>query len=1096
MLKRIVPVIYTLLLLCCFMPVQRIYAQNAAEPITLVRGKVINAKDKTPIDGALVAEIDKDDRIIKGVTTDLEGNYALKVSNPKNRISVAFIGYKSEVSSIGGKAVHNFQLTHSGKDMDEVIVVADKKNNNGMMSISDKYRTTAAASISAKEMEEMQASSIDQALQGRLPGVDITAASGDPGAAMSIKIRGTASINSNDNPLIVVDGMPYETSVPSDFNFGTADEQGYASLLNIAPSDIKDITVLKDAAATAVWGSQAASGVLIINTKRGAMGSPSLTYTMKASLTFAPKAIPMLNGDQYSTLMPEMVMNRNGSPLNTQTQKEFSYDPTDPYWYYNYSNNTNWVEAITRMGYVQDHNLSMSGGGQKAKYYASVGYYDYKGITIGTGLTRMNARINLDYNVSDRIRFRSDLSYTHSNTARNYVNNTDGSDGIRNIAYLKMPNMSIYEYDKYGNLTPNYLSPVANTQGYYPGTYNPLAMAETAINKIIGERIVPHFNLQYDIKPKRLMLVSDVQFDINNTKNNTFLPQEATGRPWIETTVNRAYDGDGDAFSVQTKTSLSYTPELSEDHSASFFTSLMTSDYKYVSHQSQTANIASSVTQDPSVPGRTSGTGLAIGSSQTQTRTVGLLFSGQYDYKKRYIINGSIRGDGNSRFGPNHRYGLFPAVSTRWRAADEPFLAKAHAKWMDDFSVRASYGHSGRAPKYDYTFYNTYSSYNFTYLGQSAVFPSAMRLNDLRWEVNKGLNLGFNLSMFQRRIMVDLDFYRNRISDMFYSDLQIPTYSGFNTVDMNVGTMDNQGWELGLTATVIRKKDITLDLNFNISHNDNVIREISEFYPKESGSVTANGSYKSILQVGNPFGSFYGYRYKGVYKDKASTIARDKGGKPIVGPNGQTVYMRFNYPSTDYVFQPGDAMYEDVNHDGTINYMDVVYLGNGNPKFSGGFGATLTLKRNLKITAFFNYRMGADVINSTKMTTTNMYGYSNQSTATLRRWRKEGDVTDMPRALYASGYNWLGSDRYVEDASFVRLRTVTARYTLPQDIVSKLHLKALSAYITAENLLTFTRYTGQDPEVTLKGSDPFRVATDYSMTPPPMIFTFGLTTTF
>jgi hypothetical protein len=251
------------------------------------------------------------------------------------------------------------------------------------------------------------------------------------------------------------------------------------------------------------------------------------------------------------------------------------------------------------------------------------------------------------------------------------------------------------------------------------------------------------------------------------------------------------------------------------------------------------------------------------------------------------------------------------------------------------------------------------------------------------------------------------------------------------------------------------------------------------------------------MQVNNPFGSFYGFKYAGVFKDKESTIARDLLGKPIIGPNGQTIYMRFNYPNTDYIFQPGDAMYEDINNDGNINYMDVVYLGNGNPQFTGGFGSSVSFKGNLlKLTAFFNYRYDYDVVNGTKMTTTNMYGYDNQSMATLRRWRKEGDVTDIPRALFGAGYNWLGSDRYVEDASFLRFRTLTLRYTLPKPIVNKLKVKNLSGYVTVENLFTWTKYTGQDPEVSSRGNDPFRVAIDYSQTPPVKIFTIGLTGSF
>jgi TonB-linked SusC/RagA family outer membrane protein len=1095
MKKLFSPVAYILLLLIAIFTAGNLLAQT--QPI-IVRGKITSGRDKAPIHGASVTEIDNDERIIRGVSTDIDGNFALRISNPKNKILVSYIGHKSTVQSLNGKTTLNIQLVSTNSDMDEIIVVADKKSDNGMMPISERDRTFAAATISAKEMEEMQSTSIDQALQGRLPGLDITASSGDPGAAMSIKIRGTSSINSSDNPLIVVDGMPYETEIPSDFNFGTADEQGYAALLNIAPSDIKDITVLKDAAATAVWGARAAGGVLIITTKRGKVGKPSLTYTFKGSVTKAPKAIPMLNGDQYSMLIPEMVMNRNGVPLNTQFQKEFQYDPNDPYWYYNYSNNTDWVGGIRQTGYIQNHNLSMNGGGKKARYFTSLDYTHQTGTTIGNDLSRINTRINLDYSVSARIRFRTDLSYSHSTNNRNYA------DNLLEVAYKKMPNMSVYEYDEYGNETPNFFSPAFNVQGQYNGidsknkvigTVNPVAMAKEAYRNILTERVIPHFTLQYDIKPSVLFTSFDIQFDINNTKNKSFLPQIATGRPWTETNVNRVYDGDADAFSVQSKTSLTYTPHLKENHRLILFTTFMTSDYKYVSHQAQTSNTASTDLQDPSAPSRTANAGLNLTATQIQTRSIGTLVNGQYAFKDRYIFNAAIRMDGNSKFGPSNRFGYFPSVSARWRMSDEWFM-RPFQKWINDFSIRGSYGHSGREPKNDYTFYNTYNTFAYSYLGQSAIYPASMQLNNLTWETNKGLNLGFNLIMLNRRINLDVDFYRNRITDMYSPGLEISSFTGFDKVDMNVGTMDNQGWELNLNAVLLKKKNYTLEFNFNIAHNDNIIREISEYYPREKGNIEANGQYKSLLQVNNPFGSFYGFRFKGVYADKNATIARDTKGAPIVGPNGQTVYMRFNYPNIDYLFQPGDAIYEDINHDGNINYMDVVYLGNGNPKFTGGFGPTFGWKGQLRVTVFWNYRLGQDLINGTKMSTTSMYNYDNQSTAVLRRWRKEGDITDIPRAVYQTGFNYLGSDRYVEDGSFLRLRSVTVRYNFTPKVLSKLKLGSLSAYFTAENLLTLTRYTGQDPEVAVRGSDPFRVAMDNSMTPPSKTYTIGLTTTF
>ncbi|MEJ6980691.1 SusC/RagA family TonB-linked outer membrane protein [Pedobacter sp. P351] len=1056
-------------------------AQNA---VRAIRGKVIDKKDKLPVIGATVTEIDKEKRTLNGVTTDIDGNFVLRVSNPQNKISVSFLGYKTSTYDVGNRTVLDVQLEGSSNELTEVVVTGRKTSSNGLLEIDERSSTVSVARVNAKDLEEMSATSIDQALQGRLPGVDFAANSGDPGAGMQIRIRGTSTINGSTEPLIVVDGMPYETEIPEDFNFGTADEQGYASLLNIAPSDIQDISVLKDAAATAVWGSRASNGVLIINTKRGRLGKPVVSYAVKGTMANQPAAIPMLSGDQFSMLIPEAFMNRNGSPLNTQTVKELQYDISDPYYFNNYSNNTNWIDAITQTGFKQDHNVSINGGGEKARYYASVGYLGEKGTTIGTGLNRISTRINLDYNVSNKIKFRTDIAYTHSITDKIF------SDNARRIAYDKMPNMSVYEYDAQGNNTGIYLSPLQNIQGAYAGTYNPVAMLNEATNEVIGERITPHFNLQYDFMPEFLKATVDVQFDIENSKNKSFLPQIATGRPINEVNVNRAYDGDRDAFRLQTKTNLVFTPKLGENHSFIGLVSLLSNDDRSTSLQSLTSNSASPQLQDPTSPSRTQN----LSSSFSQVRSVAALINGQYGYKDKYIVNAGLRADANSKFGPANRSGLFPSISTRWRISGENFLKDV--KVINDLSLRASYGQSGRAPKTNYGFYNIYNNYDWDYLGNPAVYSSNIELRNLRWETVTGRNLGLNVILFNNKLDFDVDVYRMRTTDLFFPDLSIPSISGYNNLDMNVGTMDNQGWEINLRANPLKTKNWNLNLSFNFARNVNVIREISEFYPRESGNTNTNGQYKRFLQVDNPFGSFYGYRFKGVYTDADATVARDKNDKPLISADGTQVPMRFDYPNTDYVFQPGDAMYEDVNHDGNINYMDVVYLGNGNPKFIGGFGPEITFKGNLKLTAFFSFRYKYDVINQTKMISTNMYEYDNQSTAVLRRWRNPGDVTNIPRALYNSGYNWLGSDRYVEDASFVRLKTLTMRYNFTKPLLDKMKLKNLGVYFTAENLLTFTTYTGQDPEVSPRLGNPFALIQDNSMTPPTRNMVFGLTAGF
>ena len=893
--------------------------------------------------------------------------------------------------------------------------------------------------------------------------------------------------------------MPYETTIPTDFNFATADEQGYASLLSIAPSDIKDITVLKDAAATAVWGPRASNGVLIINTKRGAVSAPVVSYTFKGSVYLQPSAIPMLNGNQYSELIPEEYQNGTGSPLNTYTYPEFQHDPANPYYYYNYGQNTDWLKAITRTGYNFDNNLSISGGGEKARYFASVGYTNQTGTTLGTGLNRLNARLNLDYVVSTKIHFRTDIAYTHSVTYGDY---SDGKSApnIRAVAQNKMPNMSIYEYNEYGQQTPNFFTPASNVQGQYvannaASTYNPVALATTGINNSYGDRITPHFNLTYTIKPDLLTATSDIQFDINTNRQRTFLPASATGQASSLGTANRAYEFDTDAFDVFTKTNLLFTPRIGDSQDFQALLSIQTDDTRSVNQSLNTANTASDVLQDPSAQSiyTSSAISLGVASGATERRTVAALISAQYKLLDRYILHVDLRGDGNSRFGPGHRYGLFPSASARYRFSGEPFMKKIN--FINDLSFRASYGVSGNAPNTDYSFYSNYLGYNYSYLGQTGVYPSNIELDNLRFEKITGKNIGMNLIMFNSRVNFDLEVYRNTTTDLFFNT-NLPSYSGYGGVNLNVGTMDNQGFEVSLNATALKSRNWTIDFGFNIAHNENVIRQLSPYVSAKTGTGLSNGNYVSALQMGNPLGSFYGYIYEGVYPTYASTVATDRNGNPIKDPNGTPVHMLFNYPTVNYAFQAGDAKYADINHDGVIDSRDIVYLGNGNPTFTGGFGPTIAFKRNWKLNAFFSYRTGFQIINMTELNTTNLIGFNNQSTAVLRRWEKPGDITDIPRALYRQGYNSLGSSRYVSDGSYLRWTSVTLRYTLNQLLAKKLGIKSASVYVTGQNMYTWTHYLGQDPEISPRAGDIYQQPIDQSTTPASKLYTLGITASF
>lgn len=1073
-------------------------AQNKA----IIYGKVTAKSDKLPIIGVSVAEYDANNRILNGTTTDFDGNYTLKLSGTAGtRIVYSYIGYKTIVQTVGSSNAINIVMEDATQTIKEVNVTARRQMSTGNINIPERDLTFAMSKIETKDLEGLQVASIDEALQGRMSGVDIVANSGEPGSGMSIRIRGTTSINSGSDPLIVVDGIPFETSIGSDFDFATADEENYAQLLNISPADIQEISVLKDAAATAMYGNRGANGVLLIKTKRGAMGKPSVNYTFKGSLNTPAKPIKTLSGDEYTTLIREAAANA-GTPLNTANYPEFAYDPNNPFYFYNYGQNTDWYDALTRNGYTQDHTISLSGGGEKAMYRASMGYYNQSGTVIGQAYSRVTGSLNLDYNVSDKLKFQVSLSYTNGTQDKNYTTTLLGS------AYTKMPNMSIYEYNTSGEMTPNYYSPVNTPQGYWSSTsnggiYNPVAMANTGYWKANSERIMPKFNLQYWILPDVLKYQADLAFDINTTKENRFLPQIATGRLWPEVSVNRSTDLYSESFVVQTFNRLYYTPKLSKDHDVIGLLQFNSYDARYSSYQEVSALSASTFLQDPSIPANIVGTGLGLYSGSSQARTLSLLSMLQYKFMDKYIINGTVRRDGDSKYSTKNRFGYFPSVSLRWRASNEEFIKKI--KSIDDFSLRASTGTSGNPVNRNYLYYNTYGTYSWTYLEEQGVYSTGLQLSNLKWERVTDVNLGANLIMFDNRINMDFNWYKKRTNDLYFANVGISSSTGFNTTNQNVGVMDNRGWELSLNTVPVKTKDLQIDFNMTFARSENEVMELSDNIPLISTPAAVNGKYLTKIQVGNPLGSFYGYRYDGVYLNEEQTVARDKNNNPIYtyDENGvkEAVKMKFWYPSVGYEFQPGDAKYVDINHDGNINSQDIVYLGDVNPTLTGGFGPTIRWKKQLTISAYFYYRYGFEIINQTRMDMENMNGYNNQSTAVLKRWRHEyadestAPADLLPRALLSKGYNYLGSDRFVEDGSFLRFKSITVNYNFNKKLVNKFGLNDLKVWATMQNIYIWTNYSGMDPEVTLR-SGISSLGYDTSRSGRPQEFSMGLSVIF
>lgn len=1074
--------------------------------VKVVQGTVTQVEDGMTLAGATITEVDNTNRVVTATVADINGHYVIKIKNPDNKLVFSFISYKTETMEIGNKKTIDVALEFETKNIEEVRVVGERKHSDGTIAISQREVSTAVQSISTKELEGIQVTSIDDAIQGRIPGLDIVSNSGDLGAGTSMRIRGTTSINGTKEPLIVVNGIPYETQINPDFDFGTANTEQYANMLSINPDDIEEITVLKDAASTAVWGSKGANGVLMIKTKKGVAGKTSIQYSYRLTGAVQPSGMNMLNGDDYTMLMKEAYFNSKQNEEASDV-RAFAYDDT---WseYENFNNNTDWVDEVTQTGYSNDHYLTVMGGGERARFRISGGFLDRTGTTIGQELQRISSRAYLDYSVSDRLRFITEFSFTYTENEKNWVLNdwdTDNYDcySLLAIAYKKMPNVSVYRQNTDGNNTDEYYNIPDNEEfedlhSDQRNLRNPVALADLAENNLTSYRILPTFRLQYDLldpEVKQLRYNMYVSFDVDNSVTSKYIPHEVSNYTWNGDLVNYSENYDTESMTVMMDNNLTWQALKNDVHNLLLYGSVQVRSGYNNNRGIGTENLP---TSDPTEP-YSDGYMEYIESDSFQYKSNALLFRGHYSLLGRYILGLTFRRDGSTKFGENNKYGNFPGISAKWIISDEKFMSRT-GNWLSMLAIRPSWGVSGNEPKYEYLHYSRYEDYG-TYMDMAATKPVSLKLSDLKWETTTSYNLGLDLGFFNDRFVFDLNYYHKTTEDLLFEDLQVSSSSGYSVLEyQNIGTMDNDGWELNFyTFEAIKISKFTWDFNFNISNYINTIVELREDvlanYNPDFGY--GNGEYLSRIQEGNAYGSIYGFKYKGVYQydeyiegeQENAPVARDADGNVLLDENGDPMPMYFAYGKNDYEFQGGDAIYEDINNDGNIDELDIVYLGNSNPKFNGGFGSNLRYK-GFGLTAFFNFRYGNKIVNYARMEAENMYYLNNQSTSVNWRWRKDGDETDMPRALYYEGYNWLGSDRYVEDGSFVRLKYLTLTYAVPTAKLKKLKLQQLSFYLTMNNLYTWTRYTGVDPEV---GYGDLGVSLDKSSTPRSKDATLGVT---
>lgn len=1095
---------YTLLIIMC------LTSTLVSAQINRVSGTVSDEFGELP--GVAVKEIDSSNRTVSATVTDGNGNFTMTLKDAKkNRLVFTCVGMKQQVIKPITKQVYKITMGADVKVMKEALVVAKKMAKTSGLAIPEREVSYSAQGLDAKEFEGLGITSVDEALQGRIAGLDIISSSGNVGSGSQMRLRGVSTISTltSNEPLIVVNGDKVTDLDLSDFDVATATDEKFAELLKVNTEDILEIKVLKDASATAIWGKDGANGVIEITTKRGSRGPARVSYSGKITINERNHPVKLLNGDQYTMMLKEAYFNPRLSDTDGNIP-ELNYDYAGFSEAYMYDNNTDWPKLVSQVGTLQNHYLSVTGGDEKTLFRISGGYDHQVGNIIKQKMDRFSTRMALDYYVSDRIKIISDFSLTYTNRKLN-------SDDLWRIATVKMPNLSPYYEYQNGVQSDDYYYMLQSAAGNttklddQKGLANPIASANLATNSQRRYELAPKLELEYkllglDADHHQLRYNGLLFINVSNQYDDKDYPRELSTTNFIDT--HSAYSYSAKSLSFTTRHSLNYIPYFKNKDNYMTMLARFELYSGTNSNQSTNANRLPSGVTSPAAGGLITGMSSGFG----QGRGLMYMYTGHYSYKSKYSVDGTLRMDGTSRFGPSKRWLASYSISGRWNIIDENFMTWAREKAkMSMLSASAGWGRVGNAPGQDYLYMNKYST-GSAYLGNISMNSSGLKLNALGPEHVTSWNVGFNVGFFDDRIKLRLDLYSRLTTNMMMNGA-VPSSRAAGALIKNVGDMKNNGWEFNIDGNrLLKKGKFSMDFYVNFANNHNVITKMDANVLDNLNTDFARDNERELqrVQINNPFGAIYGFRCLGTYNYNFSSaqnivkgkipkrlqqdypgltslqqfidagvtfpIALNANKQVIYNEKGEPIQMMFCYSEGTSLakFNGGDAMYEDINHDGQINELDIVYLGNSLPKLTGGFGFTLNYG-HWRLSTQFNYRVDYDVYNKARLWVESMNSNNNQSEAVNYRWRREGDGgygSYIPRALSNSlvkNYNTLISDRFIEDGSFLRLNYLQLSYSFDSSLIKKWHLNQLKLYASARNLFCLTKYSGVDPEVAYGG---------------------------
>ena len=962
---------------------------------TKVTGKVVDEQNE-PVVGATVQV----EGTTNGTATNVDGQFTLEV-NSGARLRFSYVGFKT----LTIKAANGMKVTmqEDANTLNEVVTI-------GYGSVKRKDVTTAVSSVSTKDLEKRPIVSALQGMQGMAAGLQISQANGQPGASPTIRVRGTTSLNGSNSPLYVVDGVP-------------VDNVDYLS-----SDDIDNIQILKDASSAAIYGSRAANGVVIINTKQGKAGVTKIALNAHYAFNGVRDNQNSLNAAQYKELMDELGVVRLPNNLVDQTD---------------------WKKEVYRVGNVQDYQLNITSGNDKLRYFLSGGYTGEDGVIRASNYKRYNVRGNIINDISKWLTINADVAYSDYTYRGTGIISGTGSNRGGVLA-------SVIETPTYGPVWDP-----ANPRQYYSNYYgvnvhSPLEnIARTKDNKSQYNKLLASGKAIVTLLPT-LKFTSTLAFDRSSGITTNFLDP-------TETLEGRNQHGTGyDSRSTGTIWTFDNTINWKKEfgrHSLDMMAGSSWTNSRWSQSYISGSYYADADIKTLNAANKISWTG--TGSTASEWAILSFFGRLQYNYNDTYLFTANLRADGSSKLAPGHRWGYFPSFSAAWRISQEKFMK--NVSWIDDLKLRGGWGQTGNQSGLgDYSYLALYKINRIQWFGTSGdanAVPtrtkSILSNPELTWETTSQTNIGLDLTLLNNRLTFYVDYYYKLTHDLLMN-MTLPTGGAeANTMVFNGGEIENRGWELAVSSKNLTGK-LSWNTDFNISFNRNKLKslKLTKVYP---AAITTDHVHDYVVRntPGRPLGSFYGYIADGVNRET------------------------------------GELNYRDVNNDGIISANDRTYIGDPNPDFTFGMTNTFAWK-GLSLSVLLQGSYGNDIYNVSRMDNEGMFDGRNQSTTVLRRWRIPGQITDVPKA----GFDQRNSTYYIEDGSYLRVKSITLSYDVPALALRKMHLTRLMPYISFTNLLTWTGYKGRDPEVNQYGDSGTVQGLDWGTYPLSRSFVMGLKVEF